>query len=372
MKNSIFLLSKNEELSELSEKDYDSELILQELLSKYPGLLAGGQINEDNPRKWLLIANEINVGNQEDNTSWSVDNLFIDQDAIPTIIEVKRSCDTRIRREVVGQMLDYAANAVTYWPIEHLRETYENRCALANLDPANELLNAFGTEIEEENFWMQVKTNLQAGKIRMVFVADIIPNTLKRIVEFLNTQMDPAEVLALEVKKFSDNNFTTLVPRLLGQTAEAQQRKTQPLVESWNDKRFFSELETMAGKSAHDSIKKLYDWQQQNGGRNWWGKGKKVGSWIPSFDQEGEIFPFIFWTGGELNIQFDVISRRSLFESKESRLALLEKLKKIPGVTLPDSVIEKGAYLKKDFWKYPESSKIFLEIFKWLDEYVKQ
>lgn len=36
-------------------------------------------------------------------------------------MEVKRSTDTRIRREVVGQMLDYAANGVRYWPAEELR-----------------------------------------------------------------------------------------------------------------------------------------------------------------------------------------------------------------------------------------------------------
>ena len=49
---------------------------------------------------------------------WSVDHLLLDQDAIPTLVEVKRSSDSRIRREVVGQMLDYAANAVTYWNID--------------------------------------------------------------------------------------------------------------------------------------------------------------------------------------------------------------------------------------------------------------
>jgi len=32
--------------------------------------------------------------------------------------------------------------------------------------------------------------------IRMLFVADRIPAELRRIVEFLNEQMDPAEVLA--------------------------------------------------------------------------------------------------------------------------------------------------------------------------------
>ncbi len=48
---------------------------------------------------------------------WAIDHLFLDQDGIPTIVEVKRSTDTRIRREVVGQMLDSAANAVGRWSI---------------------------------------------------------------------------------------------------------------------------------------------------------------------------------------------------------------------------------------------------------------
>ena len=36
----------------------------------------------------------------------------------------------------------------------------------------------------------------------MVFVADQIPNEVKRIIEFLNEQMDPAEVLGLEIKQY--------------------------------------------------------------------------------------------------------------------------------------------------------------------------
>src|SRR5712692_1756730 len=59
---------------------------------------------------------------------WPVDHLFLDQDAIPTLVEVKRSSDTRIRREVVGQMLDYAANAVVYWPVDHLYAQFETQC----------------------------------------------------------------------------------------------------------------------------------------------------------------------------------------------------------------------------------------------------
>ena len=57
---------------------------------------------------------------------WSLDHLFLDQDGIRTLVEVKRSTDSRIRREVVGQMLDYAANAVVYWPVEEIRSTFRS------------------------------------------------------------------------------------------------------------------------------------------------------------------------------------------------------------------------------------------------------
>ena len=76
-----------------------------------------------------------------------------------------------------------------------------------------------------DDFWSKVKTNLQAGRIRLVFVADEIPRELRRIVEFLNEQMDPAEVLAVEIKQFAGEGVKTLVPRVIGQTAEAQQKK---------------------------------------------------------------------------------------------------------------------------------------------------
>jgi len=57
----------------------------------------------------------MSIPDREDGSGrWSLDHLFLDQDSIPTLVEVKRSSDTRIRREVVGQILDYAANALVY------------------------------------------------------------------------------------------------------------------------------------------------------------------------------------------------------------------------------------------------------------------
>ena len=82
----------------MDEALYDSEFLLQELLAKYPDLLAGEQINCDVPRRWLLVTREMSIPGEEDGSGrWSVDHLFLDQEGIPTLIEVKRSTDTRIQ-----------------------------------------------------------------------------------------------------------------------------------------------------------------------------------------------------------------------------------------------------------------------------------
>ena len=100
MADDVIFMRNKDGLVELPSTSYDAEEILQELLEKYPQLLAGFQMNRGDPRRFLLVKREAPVAD------WSLDHLFIDQSSIPTLVEVKRSSDTRIRREVVGQMLD--------------------------------------------------------------------------------------------------------------------------------------------------------------------------------------------------------------------------------------------------------------------------
>jgi hypothetical protein len=233
MADNIFLLKGEGELVQMESSPYNSEALLQTLLAKFPDLLGGGQIDTASPRRWLLIKREMGIPAEEDGGErWSVDHLFLDQDAVPTLIEVKRSSDTRIRREVVGQMLDYAANAVVYWPVETIQAEFAKTCQLEDVDPGDRLAEFLGDEADPQEFWQRVKTSLQAGKIRMLFVADVIPPELRRIVEFLNEQMDPAEVLAVEIKQYVGHGMKTLVPRVIGQTAEAEKKHRRP--SSWS------------------------------------------------------------------------------------------------------------------------------------------
>ena len=150
-----------------------------------------------------------------------MDHLLIDQDAIPTLVEIKRAASSEVRRSVVGQMLDYAAHAHRTWNVGDIRQSFENSRDAAGQNPDDvlaELLRSSG-ETDPEGFWQRVEMNLQKARLRLLFVADGIPDELARVVEFLNEQMPGIEVLAVEIKQFLGETGQTLVPRVIGRTA---------------------------------------------------------------------------------------------------------------------------------------------------------
>lgn len=101
MPGGVFVLTGSD-LIALRERPYDSEDLLQALLEQHPELLAGDQVG-DEARRWLLVRREAGVpGHEGGGGRWSLDHLFIDDEAIPTLVEVKRSADTRVRREGRG------------------------------------------------------------------------------------------------------------------------------------------------------------------------------------------------------------------------------------------------------------------------------
>jgi hypothetical protein len=74
-----------------------------------------------------------------------------------------QNIDPRIRREVVAQMLDYAANCVQYWPIDTLRGWFKETCQRLQSEPDIRLAEVIGTgaAIKDEaaiaEFWQRFK-----------------------------------------------------------------------------------------------------------------------------------------------------------------------------------------------------------------------
>jgi hypothetical protein len=304
MAGGVFVLTDEKKLVAMQPASFVTEDEFQELLAKFPLLLAGDQIDATSPRRWLLISREQSIPSEDGGSArWALDHLFIDQDGVPTLVEVKRQSDARLyRREVVGQMMDYAANATAYWPVEELRRGFEERCAAEGRDPEEEIRGVLGVDGEIESMWLRVKTNLQAGRVRLLFVADYIPPELRRIVEFLNKQMDPAEVLALELRQFEGEGLKTLVPMVYGQTEEAQQRKSagEPK-RKWDESSMYEGIERRVGLNAVQAAKKIVAWTKDNTDEVWFPAQLK---WEPGYALD-EVLPDRVWRDAEPARQFD-------------------------------------------------------------------
>lgn len=198
----------------------DSENRMQELVARYPDLITDGDGD------LLLIRREQPVADSGEGFGrWSLDHLFVTRDAVPVLVELKRAVDTRLRREVVGQLLDYAANATAFWQAGRIADSFARSAADAGADPETTLAQFIG-ERDPADFWNQVDANFTAGRIKLVFVADEIPRELARVVEFLNDQMK-ADVRAVELRWFSgEGGATALSPRIIGETERAAAAKS--------------------------------------------------------------------------------------------------------------------------------------------------
>lgn len=230
--DAIYLVSDSGELQRVEHQLYASEVVLQELVAKHPELLAGDQIDPQAPPKWLLLRREAAIPDSADGADrWWLDHLLLDQFGVPTLLEVKRSTDTRIRREVIGQMLDYVANAQAYWVAGRMRQMLTDESGSPELADSK-LAELLGLSDEPEalpdqiqRFWQTVETNLREGNVRLLFVADELPRELRRLIEFLNAQFSTIEVLGVELRQYVGQGVKALVPRVIGLTEAARERK---------------------------------------------------------------------------------------------------------------------------------------------------
>jgi hypothetical protein len=335
----IFLIDSRGELVEMTDSPYDSERLLQELLAKHPSVLAGDQMGGGEPVKWLFVERETGIPDQEAGSDrWAVDHVFIDQNGVPTLVEVKRSTDTRIRREVVGQMLDYAANAVLYWPVETIRRKFEYSCQQQSVSPDQTVaefigLPGPGSETAVSRFWETVETNLRAGKVRLIFAADEIPPELRRVVEFLNEQMSPAEVLAIEIRQYVGTGVRTLVPSVIGATKRASVADSQQSVQ-WTRESFLDALRERCGSAAVAIAIAILEWANNHAPILWWGEGRRDGSCFPGFSHHGtRYYPFSLWTYGRIEMQFKWLKHRRVPD--DALEAVASGLNAIPGIEIP-------------------------------------
>ena len=302
----IYLISPEGSAVELAASRYVREADFQSLLAAHPALIDGRQVDPESPRRWLLVCQEAAVPDAESDR-WSLDHLFVDQDGVATLVEVKRKSDTRLRREVVGQMLDYAANGSLRWTAAFLREAFCATCARDGTDPDDRLAEFLEDGERVGSFWETVESNLRAGRMRLLFVADEIPEELLRIVEFLNERMSPTEVLALELRYFAGGGYSTHIPRVLGRTLAAVAQKESAGHRAggrrkWNRDSFLADLHDRLDESTASQIAQFLA-ACEHRFELVWGSGTQAGSFTPRRPGISARGPISVFSDGRLEIK---------------------------------------------------------------------
>jgi len=348
-------------------KDEDREL--QMLLEKNYDLLPGEQIDPEEPRRWLLLKREMPVpdpGSGENR--WSIDFFFVDQGGIPTFVECKRFEDTRSRREVVGQMLDYAANGHYYWTSDTIRDLAIKQSLLAN-SSLDETIRTVEPETGDsvDDFLELVENNLREGQIRLIFFLEEAPHQLRSIVDFLNKQMERTEVLIVEAKQYDKEGVRIIVPRLFGYTEEARRiKKTVTVVSggrrTWNETDFLEDAKERLTASESEAVKRLLNFVRSKGYEIKWGSGKETGSFNVV---ASNLFPksvIGVSSDGKLWLNFGALEGNDLSES--FRDAFAEAVKQKLAVSLPSDLSRKYPSVDIKIWgpKVEDFINLFSEL----------
>lgn len=210
----ILIRSGDSGWSEPSLTGYENEASLQQLIAEHPSLIPG--VGER-----AVACREFSSG------VGPADVVILDESGELTLVECKLTTNPQIRREIVGQVLDYASRL---WGmrVDEFEATWR-RASKSEVSPLP-AFDAEGAETRE-----RLAENLEAGRMRLVLAVDKVNDDLKRIVEYLNTiTLGEIAVFVMEFQRAQRDGVEVLIPTAFGsELADARGRRDRVTRERW-------------------------------------------------------------------------------------------------------------------------------------------
>jgi len=167
-------------------------------------------------------------------------------------------------------------------------------------------------------------------------------------VEFLNRQMRPAEVLAIELRQYEGQGLKTLVPIVLGQTQEAVQKKgggarSSQTKRQWDEASLLADMAEKNGPEIVEIARLLIAWINRNADRVEFNDNPRWASMMLQFEVAGGLVPgpFRLWSDGMLNLTFQYMLDRPVFGDAGRREEMRRRLNLIPGIALKEDATRK-------------------------------
>jgi len=188
-----------------------SEAWLQEVLDRSPDLLPMRDIDERVETPLLSLGREIST------PAGSIDNLFLSRNGYLVVVETKLWRNPEARRQVVAQLIDYAA---------HLRKwRYSDLDGIVRARAGKSLWELAQPEGLDEPEWIdRVNENFARGRMTLLVVGDGIRTEAETLAETVSGHPDFHFRLALvEMRLFRvDEESYLIVPATLIKTTEIE------------------------------------------------------------------------------------------------------------------------------------------------------
>lgn len=339
--NQLYLYA-DQSATPLVPKPYALEAELQEIIAKNPQLLLERECGN---KQLFLVEKEFTLPEYIGSANnFSLDHLMVDSDGIPTLIEVKRCQDNRIKREVVAQMVDYAARMVSV-------DAGDLRAFFVRNNPSPTVLAQYDTD----EFWKKVEDNLKLERMNLYFVADVIPETLRTMIGFLRRTMKNIIIYGVEIKQYQSNHTTMLSTELLGGPLPEAIQLNAPV--SWDAASFANKLSYLKDGDLQPTAEAIRKSSEAAGISIVFGRGAKN----PTFNGYlGRLFLFKVQLS-----PYDVVPKCTL------EFCLPDLKKALPGQTeqslkasLTDYPNREEALSQGDIWFTPQYLYFRLAFFK--------
>jgi hypothetical protein len=217
-----FLSTENSlklERVQLNEKLFQ-EKWLQDLIHKNPQVLPIDEIESG-------FAPLISLGREIFTAVGYIDNLYISPNGYLTIVETKLWRNPEAKREVVGQIIDYAKELST-WTFSKLNESVKVSSQLLNNNTKGiiELIKEFDLidENQEQIIIDNIERNLKRGRFLLLIVGDGIRESVEDMVDYLSSTPQIQFTLGLvELQVYKNPNAENdliVIPNLITRTKE--------------------------------------------------------------------------------------------------------------------------------------------------------
>lgn len=315
---------------EFSDSSRDEDW-LQTLLFQHAELLPFEELDP-------LFRNSVPLAREVETGVGPVDIVYVNSDGLLTLVETKLWRNPEAQREVVAQLINYAAaiSKMTYRDLSREISAARQEEGRSLFDVVRDQI----PKVNEQRFHDALSSNLRAGRFLLLVVGDGIREDVEEMSEFLYRHAGMGFTLRLvEMVTYrlpGENSSVLVLPQIVARTREVvrtivEVRNGQVYIETppepvkstggrykMTPERFFGELSQVVDQQTLDSVKWVLSEAERNGLSIEWMQSGPV---FKYYDQDVDVS----FTMGQFD-RYGDFTEASRFSNRVEELELPESL----------------------------------------------